>query len=265
VWWSSRRATRPDFPSVTGILNPSGNAVAASASGLVSVFHHLSDVSPDSPLASLIREAGVVHLLRQAQQEQAEHTAKLLGVVNLTTAIQKLNKGEHILLEGGQPEVRPPRVVCHVRTDLDRWTNDTDGAITGGSDAPASPFPGDHPSATEVVGAFTPAPDADDLDDATSWTRKRSPHDTAQPVRRPVRDDPTVVWVVLGGALLIWVVVMYLRIFGGPAAGTVQEQRDRSSQWARSRADVEELLMTGPDSRRLPMGTLITTSRKSKP
>lgn len=76
---------------------------------------------------------------------------------------------------------------------------------------------------------------------------------------------PTVVWVVLGGALLIWVVVMYLRIFGGPAAGTVQEQRDRSSQGARSRADVEELLMTGPDSRRLPMGTLITTSRKSKP
>lgn len=76
---------------------------------------------------------------------------------------------------------------------------------------------------------------------------------------------PAVVWVVIGAALLIWGVVMYLRIFGGPAAGTVQEQRDNSSQWARSRADVEELLMTGPDSRRLPLGTLITPNRKTKP
>ena len=51
---------------------------------------------------------------------------------------------------------------------------------------------------------------------------------------------------------------MYVRIFGGPAAGTVQDQRDRSSQWARSRADVGGLIMTGPDSRRLPLGTLVT-------
>ena len=58
---------------------------------------------------------------------------------------------------------------------------------------------------------------------------------------------------------------MYFRIFGGPAAGTVQDQRDRSSQWARSRADVEELVMTGPDSRRLPLGTLVTNHRKAKP
>ncbi len=155
-----------DFPSVASILKSVAKRGRGVGVCLVSVFHHLSDVSPDSPLASLVREAGVVHLLRQAQQEQAEHTAKLLGVVNLTGAIQKLNKGEHILLEGGQPEVRPPRVVCHVRTDLDRWTNYTDGAITGGTDAPASPFPEDHQALDDAVGAFTPAPeDVDDLDD----------------------------------------------------------------------------------------------------
>lgn len=154
-----------DFPSVASILKSVAKRGRGVGVCLVSVFHHLSDVSPDSPLASLIREAGVVHLLRQAQLEQAEHTAKLLGVVNLTTAIQRLNKGEHILLEGGQPEIRPPKIVCHVRTNLDRWTNYTDGAITGGSDAPASPFPEDHqPVSAET--AFTPAAeDYDDLDD----------------------------------------------------------------------------------------------------
>lgn len=73
---------------------------------------------------------------------------------------------------------------------------------------------------------------------------------------------PVWIWVVLGAALLIWGAVMYLRIFGGSAAGTVQDQRDRSSHWARSRADVEELIMTGPDSRRLPLGTLVTGTRK---
>lgn len=149
-----------EFPSVASILKSVAKRGRGVGVCLVSVFHHLSDVSPDSPLASLIREAGVNHLLRQAQLEQAEHTAKLLGVVNLTGAIQKLNKGEHILLEGGQPEVRPPRVVCHVRTDLDRWTNYTDSATTGGTDAPPSPFPEDRPALDDaVVGAFAPAPE----------------------------------------------------------------------------------------------------------
>lgn len=150
-----------DFPSVASILKSVAKRGRGIGVCLVSVFHHLSDVAADSPLASLIREAGVIHLMRQAQLEQAEHTAKLLGVVNLTSAIQRLNKGEHILLEGGQPEVRPPRIVCHVRTDLDRWTNYTDRAITGGADAPTSPFPADH-QPVDAERAFTPAPEKDD-------------------------------------------------------------------------------------------------------
>src|SRR3954454_15678060 len=80
---------------------------------LVLVLHHLSDIPPDSPLAALFRETGIIHLLRQAQLAEARHTNDLLGLGELTTTIQQLAKGSHILIEG-RPEARPPRVVCHV-------------------------------------------------------------------------------------------------------------------------------------------------------
>ena len=82
---------------------------------LVLVLHHLSDIDATSPLAALFRETGVIHLLRQAQLAEAKHTNDLLGLGDLTEVIQQLAEGNHILIEG-RPELRPPRVVCHVRT-----------------------------------------------------------------------------------------------------------------------------------------------------
>ncbi|GAA3628822.1 hypothetical protein [Microlunatus ginsengisoli] len=131
-----------DFPSVAAILRSLAKRGRGVGVSLVLVLHHLSDIDTDSPLAALFRETGVIHLLRQAQLAEAKHTNDLLGLGDLTETIQHLAKGTHILIEG-RPELRPPRVVCHVRTDLDRWANYTDAAITGGTDAPTSPFDDD--------------------------------------------------------------------------------------------------------------------------
>lgn len=146
-----------DFPSVASILRSLAKRGRGVGVSLVLVLHHLSDIDADSPLVSLFRETGVIHLLRQAQLAQARHTNDLLGLGELTTVIQQLNKGTHVLIEG-RPEVRPPRVVCHVRTDVDRWINYTDAAITGGVDAPPSPFD-DDPAAAAPIAGYSPAPD----------------------------------------------------------------------------------------------------------
>jgi hypothetical protein len=152
-----------DFPTVAAILRSLAKRGRGVGVSLVLVLHHLSDIPPDSPLAALFRETGVIHLLRQAQLAEAKHTNDLLGLGDLTTAIQQLDKGTHILIEG-RPETRPPRVVCHVRTDLDRWINYTDAAITGGTDAPPSPF-SDDPVTAPSDGGYRPADDANLVDD----------------------------------------------------------------------------------------------------
>ena len=107
----------------------------------------------------------MINLLRQAQLAEAKHTNDLLGLGDLTEVIQQLAKGTHILIEG-RPELRPPRVVCHVRTDLDRWANYTDAAITGGTDAPTSPFD-DNPM-TDPAEMYIPAPEDEGWDDPTT-------------------------------------------------------------------------------------------------
>lgn len=73
---------------------------------------------------------------------------------------------------------------------------------------------------------------------------------------------PGWLWVVLIVIILAVFTIMFLRMFSKPATGTTQQQRDRSGQWARA-ADVEDLILTGPDSRRLPLGTLARTRKKS--
>lgn len=73
---------------------------------------------------------------------------------------------------------------------------------------------------------------------------------------------PGWVWigvVMLFVAVIVW---MWLRIRGSSGRrGTIQQQRDHSPQWARRR-DVAGLVIDGPDSRRLPLGELITYTRK---
>ncbi len=142
-----------DFPSVAAILRSLAKRGRGVGVSLVLVLHHLSDIDATSPLAALFRETGILHLLRQAQVAEAKHTNDLLGLGDLTETIQNLAKGTHILIEG-RPEIRAPRVVCHVRTDVDIWANYTDAAITGGVDAPPSPFPEDHANPKQHQGAL---------------------------------------------------------------------------------------------------------------
>src|SRR4051795_7544436 len=53
---------------------------------------------------------------------------------------------------------------------------------------------------------------------------------------------------------------MWLRIRGASGRGTLQQQRDRSAQWAGTR-DVRGLAIRQPDSRRLPLGQLAVGTR----
>src|SRR4051794_5024214 len=53
---------------------------------------------------------------------------------------------------------------------------------------------------------------------------------------------------------------MWLRVRGTSGRGTLQQQRDRSAQWAGTR-DVSGLAIRQPDSRRLPLGQLAVGTR----
>ena len=165
-----------DFPSVASILRSLAKRGRGVGVSLVLVLHHLSDIDAGSPLAALFRETGITHLMRQAQSDEAKHTNDLLGLNGLTDTIQQLAKGTHILIEG-RPETRPPRVVCHVRTDVDRWANYTDAAITGGADAPPSPFDDDEPASKQSL-IYQPAAEElsdDDLVDAPAAEYEGAP------------------------------------------------------------------------------------------
>ncbi|GAA3605791.1 type IV secretory system conjugative DNA transfer family protein [Microlunatus ginsengisoli] len=72
---------------------------------------------------------------------------------------------------------------------------------------------------------------------------------------------PWWVWIVLVVGLIVYAAWMWLRIRGTSGRGTLQQQRDRSSQWAGAR-DVFGLVIKQPDSRRLPLGELAVASRR---
>src|SRR5690242_17636841 len=72
---------------------------------------------------------------------------------------------------------------------------------------------------------------------------------------------PWWVWVLLAGLLVVYGVWMWVRARGHAGRGSLQQQRDRSSQWAGPR-DVTGLVMQQPDSRRLPLGELTGCGRR---
>ncbi len=74
---------------------------------------------------------------------------------------------------------------------------------------------------------------------------------------------PVWVWVLLVVGVLAWSVWMWLRIRATSGRGTIEQQRDRSAQWA-GRRDIADLIIDRPDSRRLPLGEIVTTNRKRK-
>lgn len=135
-----------DFPAVASIFRSLAKRGRGVGVSLVLVLHHLSDSNTDSPWRHCSARPGSCTCPAKPKRPRPPTPNQLLGLGDLTDSIQQLAKGTHILIEG-RPETRPPRVVCHVRTDLDRRVNYTDAAITGGTDAPPSPFD-DQPTTT---------------------------------------------------------------------------------------------------------------------
>ncbi len=71
---------------------------------------------------------------------------------------------------------------------------------------------------------------------------------------------PWWVWLPLILAVVLYLAFIWSRARGYSGRGTLQQQRDRSPQWAASR-DVETLVIRQSDPRRLPLGELSTTRR----
>lgn len=94
---------------------------------MISVFHHLSDVQPGSPLQSLITESEVVSVFRQDKSADVAAVIDLLGLdPSIRELIMTLPRGVHIRKRGAR---LPVAVVEPVRTDLEREISFTDDAL----------------------------------------------------------------------------------------------------------------------------------------
>lgn len=95
---------------------------------MVSVFHHISDVPPDSDMMSMIREAGIVHVFRQDKSDDADAVVQLFSFPAWTRPLViELEQGEHIMKIGKEP----PKPIIGVCTSLEEWITDTRGAMAG--------------------------------------------------------------------------------------------------------------------------------------
>lgn len=94
---------------------------------MISVFHHLSDVPPDSPLRSLITESEVVCVFRQDKSEDADQVMRLLSFDDsIRELVMTLPRGVHIRKRGAK---LPVLVVEATRTSLERDLTFTDDAL----------------------------------------------------------------------------------------------------------------------------------------
>lgn len=94
---------------------------------MISVFHHLSDVQPGSPLQSLITESEVVCVFRQDKSADVNAVLELLGLdPSIRELVMTLPRGVHIRKRGAK---LPVAIVEPVRTDLEREISFTDDAI----------------------------------------------------------------------------------------------------------------------------------------
>lgn len=90
---------------------------------MVSVFHHLSDVAPNSPLKSLITESDVVCVFRQDKVEDARAVMELLDLdEDWLELILTMRRGIHLRKRGNLPTT----VVELVRTPLEARLTFTD-------------------------------------------------------------------------------------------------------------------------------------------
>ncbi len=99
---------------------------------IVTLFHHISDVPPDSDMMSMIREAEIIHIFRQDKSDDIAMAIKLFNLPEwIAESLALLDVGVHIVKIGTEA----PRIISAVRTPLEEWITDTDEAMLGLVDA----------------------------------------------------------------------------------------------------------------------------------
>ena len=94
--------------------------------GNVVNIHHLSDIPADDPAIAFVKEAGTLHLFRQARRDDAEAAASIAGLrAGAPEYLMTLPQGHHFKKTGIQAETR----VAHIRSDLEKKITETNHAM----------------------------------------------------------------------------------------------------------------------------------------
>ncbi|MDO5067440.1 MAG: hypothetical protein Q4D96_09200 [Propionibacteriaceae bacterium] len=94
---------------------------------VISVFHHISDVAPGSPLRALFDEAELICIFRQAKVDHAQAVIDVTGLdPSSRHLIQTLPRGTHLRVRGAR---LPAIVVEMTRTELEEHITFTDDAF----------------------------------------------------------------------------------------------------------------------------------------
>ena len=94
---------------------------------MISVFHHISDVAPGSPLRSLFDEAELICIFRQSKVDNAQAVIEITGLdPSCRHLIQTLPRGTHLRVRGAR---LPAIVVETTRTELEEHITFTDDAF----------------------------------------------------------------------------------------------------------------------------------------
>lgn len=156
VWAADARASvvlieegySANLPTAGQVLRSLAKRGRGIGLAVVFIVHHLSDIPPDSPLRSLLKEVGIVHAFRQQTEEDASDLQRMFALPSTTEALMRLSKGVHILREGDGRR-RPVRQVAHLQTRLDRWVTWTDDNLDAA--APTNPFEQAEPDSTGLA------------------------------------------------------------------------------------------------------------------
>ncbi|HEY3514530.1 MAG TPA: hypothetical protein VGL36_35450 [Kribbella sp.] len=90
-------------------------------------IHHLADIEKSSPAMAMIREAGHVLLYRQSRSDDAEACVEAFNLPRETKQrLMNLPDGTFIFVQTG----RPPRLVQHLRSRIERELTNTDAVMT---------------------------------------------------------------------------------------------------------------------------------------
>jgi hypothetical protein len=95
----------------------------------VAAFHHVADLSPDSPGIAMLREAGTVHIFRQDRHDDILAAQQYFRLhPSSAHTLENLPDGHHLLKIGNEPEIE----VEHVRSPLEVRLTDSDKMMRAG-------------------------------------------------------------------------------------------------------------------------------------